>query len=103
MKTEEIKSYLIKKETTDGLIERFYIKLENSDSVSTNYVVTDYYNSSRTEIVDTIIEKIGNYEHADQVPAEVDTYISKDSYIGKKILEFIVDGGVSFEEAHPIV
>jgi len=104
MKTREAQFYLTSKQSSsDGLIEKFNIKLEDADGVDVNYMVTDYYNSSRTAIIDTVIEKIGNYTQDEQIPAEVDEYVSKDSYIGKKILEFIVDGGVSYEEAHPTI
>jgi len=101
IKDGTIPFYLVKKESTDGLVEKHYIKEINTDSQLVNYVVTDYYNSSRTAIIDTTIEKIGQYIHEEQIPAEVDEYVEVDSHLGKKILEFLNDGGVSYEEAHP--
>ena len=92
MKTREAQFYLTSKQSSsDGLIEKFNIKLEDADGIDVNYIVTDYYNSSRTEIVETVISN-----------KDTEEIIDRNSYVAKKILEFIVDGGVSYEEAHPI-
>ena len=91
MTTREAQFYLTKKESSsDGLVEHFHILLEDADGVDVNYIVTDYYNSSRTDIVETIISN-----------KDTEEIINDNSYVGKRILEFVVDGGVSYDEAHP--
>ena len=69
------------------------VELTDADNDVSKYLITDYYNSSKTKIVETTIEKIGEYiEGSEQIPAEVDEYIDVDSYLGKKIIEFIEEG-----------
>ena len=79
-------------ELTAGIIVND-LELHDADNDVSRYIVTDYYNASKTKIVETTIEKLGEYiEGSEQIPAEVDEYIDVDSYLGKKIIEFIEEG-----------
>ena len=57
----------------------YNVELTDADNDVSNYVVTDYYNASKTEIVETNVVK---YEDEGE-------YIDIDSPLGKKILTFV--------------
>ena len=78
-------------ELTTGIVVN-NLELHDVDNDVSRYIVTDYYNSSKTKIVETTIEKLGKYiEGSEQVPAETDEYIDEDSYLGKQICNFLED------------
>ena len=68
----------------------FDIELHDADDSVTKYLVTDYYSADGRDIVETTIEKLGEYiEGSEQVPAETDEDINENSYLGKKIIEYL--------------
>ena len=90
---QKAKLKLLNKYDLTAGIQIHDVELTDADNDVSKYLITDYYNSSKTKIVETTIEKIGEYiEGSEQIPAEVDEYIDVDSYLGKKIIEFIEEG-----------
>mgnify|MGYP001100863887 CR=1 FL=1 len=90
---QKVKFKLLNKYGLTAGIQIHDVELTDADNDVSKYLITDYYNSSKTKIVETTIEKIGEYiEGSEQIPAEVDEYIDVDSYLGKKIIEFIEEG-----------
>jgi hypothetical protein len=90
---QKAKFKLLNKYDLTAGIQIHDVELTDADNDVSKYLITDYYNSSKTKIAETTIEKIGEYiEGSEQIPAEVDEYIDVDSYLGKKIIEFIEEG-----------
>ena len=90
---QKVKFKLLNKYGLTAGIQIHDVELTDADNDVSKYLITDYYNSSKTKIAETTIEKLGEYiEGSEQIPAEVDEYIDVDSYLGKKIIEFIEEG-----------
>ena len=90
---QKVKFKLLNKYGLTAGIQIHDVELTDADNDVSRYIVTDYYNASKIKIVETTIEKLGEYiEGSEQIPAEVDEYIDVDSYLGKKIIEFIEEG-----------
>ena len=90
---QKVKFKLLNKYGLTAGIQIHDVELTDADNDVSKYLITDYYNSSKTKIVETTIEKLGKYiEGSEQVPAETDEFINVDSYLGKKIIEFIEEG-----------
>ena len=90
---QKVKFKLLNKYGLTAGIQIHDVELTDADNDVSKYLITDYYNSSKTKIVETTIEKIGEYiEGSEQVPAETDEFINVDSYLGKQIIEFIEEG-----------
>ena len=76
-------------ELTAGIIVND-LELHDADNDVSRYIVTDYYSADKEKIVETTIEKLGQYiEGSEKVPKETDEFIDEDSYLGKKICEFL--------------
>lgn len=69
--------YFKSRESTDGLVERYHILLEDADGVDVNYVVTDLLNSSKTHVHETIV--------SDRDTEEIIT----NEYLRNKIITFL--------------
>ena len=90
---QKVKFKLLNKYGLTAGIQIHDVELTDADNDVSKYLITDYYNSSKTKIAETTIEKLGEYiGGSEQIPAEVDEYIDVDSYLGKKIIEFIEEG-----------
>ena len=81
MITREAKFYLVKKESSsDGLVTDYHILLEDADGEDVGYIVNDQMNNvgdiAGTIISNTLTEEI----------------IPMDSYLGKKIIDFVESG-----------
>tara|TARA_Y100000296_G_C4975950_1_gene158219 strand:- start:68 stop:343 length:276 start_codon:yes stop_codon:yes gene_type:complete len=63
----------------------FDVELTDADNDVSRYIVTDYYNSSKTKIVETTIEKVTSDCDSDNVD------VDEDSYLGKQICNFLED------------
>ena len=61
------------------------LELHDADNDVSRYIVTDYYNSSKTKIVETTIDKVTKGDNCDSNYEDID----EDSYLGKKICEFL--------------
>ena len=71
-------------ELTAGIIVND-LELHDADNDVSRYIVTDYYNSSKTKIVETTIDKVTKGDNCDSNYEDID----EDSYLGKKICEFL--------------
>ena len=84
---------LLSKHKSDlGTIIYHDIELTDADNDVSKYIVTDYYNSSGLNIEATTIEAVKG-------DCDVDNEdINTDSYLGKKIMEFIENGCQDFDK-----
>ena len=81
MITREPKFYLTKKESSsDGLVTDYHILLEDADGEDVRYIVNDQMNTAG-DIAGTIISN-----------ALTEEIIPMDSYLGKKIIDFVESG-----------
>ena len=71
-------------ELTTGIVVN-NLELHDADNDVSRYIVTDYYNSSKTKIVETTIDKVTKGDNCDSNYEDID----EDSYLGKKICEFL--------------
>ena len=71
-------------ELTAGIVVND-LELHDADNDVSRYIVTDYYNSSKTKIVETTIDKVTKGDNCDSNYEDID----EDSYLGKKICEFL--------------
>ena len=72
---------------SEGILS-YDVELTDADNEVVRYIVTDFYTADKLKIVETNIAIL-----PDNIDCDSDAeFIDEDSYLGKKICEFLEDG-----------